>query len=190
MAMTAISVGRLLALMLGLRYRQVVTLRRVWVLVACLWLYHTSISAILFFNEDVFVIVICIEVILCIIISTCCYSKIYFILRQQQTQVQDHVRQEEANGGGIRINITRYKETVSSALWVQTIFLFSFLPIGLSVAVVVITGLVTPSLHLAVFVTFSLVSLNPSLNPFLYFWKTREVRQAVKDTIRGFGCLR
>ena len=31
--------------------------------------------------------------------------------------------------------------------------------------------------------TATLVLLNSSLNPFLYCWKIREVRQAVKDTL-------
>ena len=39
---TAISVDRLLALMLGLRYRQVVTLRRASVFVVTLWLFTTA----------------------------------------------------------------------------------------------------------------------------------------------------
>ena len=34
----AISVDRLLALLLGLRYRHTVTLRRVWVVIVCIWL--------------------------------------------------------------------------------------------------------------------------------------------------------
>ena len=34
----------------------------------------------------------------------------------------------------------------------------------------------------------TLVLLNSSLNPILYFWKMEEVRQAVKDTIRQVLC--
>ena len=60
MTLTAISVDRLLALMLGLRYRHVVTLRRVWFLVASFCLYHVSISAILYFNENIVVNALCI----------------------------------------------------------------------------------------------------------------------------------
>jgi len=82
LTMTAISVDRLLALMLGLRFRQVVTLRRFWVLVVSFWFYHASISPTLFFNADILIKLISVEVLLCVIISTCCYSKIYFILRQ------------------------------------------------------------------------------------------------------------
>ena len=186
MTLTAISVDRLLALKLGLRYRFVVTLRRVWSLVASLWLYHVSISTILYLNEDIVLNVICIEGILCIIISTCCYSKIYFILRQHQAQVQDNVHQEQLNEGWTGINTARYKKTVSSALWVQMMLLVCYLPMALTTVVAVITGLLTPSLYLAVYVSFSFVLLNSSLNPFLYCWKIKEVRQVVKDAIRGF----
>ena len=186
--LTAISVDRLLALMLGLRYRQVVTLRRVWALVAFIWLNNISISATLIFNGDIFLKVLTIEGMLCVIISSFCYSKIYFMLRQHQVQVQDHVQQGQLTGVGTGINLARYKKTVASALWVQTIYLLSYLPFCLTIAVVVITGLVTPSLYVAVFATLCLVSLNSSLNPFLYCWKMRELRQAVKDTIRGIWC--
>ena len=189
MTLTAISVDRLLALMLGLRYRQVVTLRKAWCLVTTLWLYNVSISTILYLNEDIFENTICVEGILCIIISTCCYAKIYSILRQHQAQVQNHVHQGQLNGGGpTGINLARYKKTVSSALWVQTLYLISFIPFGLTVAAYAVTGPLTPSLYLTLFVQFSFVFLNSSLNPFLYCWKMREVRQAVKDTIRGFWC--
>ena len=186
--LTAISVDRLLAVMLGLRYRQVVTLRRVWVLVVSLWFYHASISAISFFNGFIFVTLTCIEGILCIIISTCCYIKIYLTLRQHQAQAQGQVHQGQMNGGWVGINIARYKKTVSSSLWVQTVFLLSYVPFGFAVAILVITGLLIQPLYLALDVTFSLILLNASLNPFLYCWKMREVRQAVKDTIRRLWC--
>ena len=152
--LTSISVDRLLALMLGLRYRQVVTLKRAWVLVALIWLNNIAILATTFFNADIFVKLMSIKVMLCVIISTCCYSKIYLRLRQHQTQVQDHVHQGQLNGGGIGINVARYKKTVSSALWVQTVCLVCYAPFGLTSAVFVITGLVKPSFYLAVCVTF------------------------------------
>jgi len=61
LTMTAIGVDRLLALILRLRYRHVVTLRRVWVLVVSFWVHHVSISPTLFFNADIFVKLISIE---------------------------------------------------------------------------------------------------------------------------------
>lgn len=46
--LTAISVDRLLALLLGLRYRQVVTLKRVWILVVSFSLSNAAISMTFF----------------------------------------------------------------------------------------------------------------------------------------------
>ena len=43
---TAISVDRLLALLLGLRFRHVVTLRRVRVVITCFWLISASVGSI------------------------------------------------------------------------------------------------------------------------------------------------
>ena len=187
MTLTAISVDRLFALLLGLRYRQVVTLRRVRYLVATLWLYQVSISTTFYLNADFFVTAICAEGVLCIITLTCCYCKIYLKLRQHHAQVQGHAHQGQLNGG-IGINLARYKKTVSSALWVQTLYLVSYIPFGLTVAAYAVTGPLTPSLYLILYVQFSFVFLNSSLNPFLYCWKMRDVRQAVKDTIRGLWC--
>ena len=69
---------------------------------------------------------------------------------------------------GIGINITRYKETVSSELWVKTAFLLSYVPPGFAVAVLVITGFLKPPLHLALDLEFSLILSNASLHkPFL-----------------------
>ena len=108
LAMTAISVDRLLALMLGLQYRQVVTLKRVWVLVTALWLYNALISAILFYYAEIFLTLICIELLLCIIISSSCYSKIFLILRKHQAQVREHMHvHHEQLKGEIAVNIAR-----------------------------------------------------------------------------------
>ena len=47
---TAISVDRLLALLLELRYRQTVTLRRVWFFLVTFWLISTAIAIVRFYN--------------------------------------------------------------------------------------------------------------------------------------------
>lgn len=122
--------------------------------------------------------------------STFCYMKIYVTLRNHQTDVlQDNVQQRQPNGGGISKNIARYKKTVSSALWIFITLLACYLPFDVVTPIVVITGLDKLALNLAWHITLSLVLLNSSLNPFLYCWKIKEVRQALKDTIRKFCCF-
>jgi len=189
LTVTAISVDRLLALMLGLRYRQVVSLRRTSVFVVSLWLFITAIVIVAFYNFHIALNIAYVILLLCIGTSTFCYMKIYLTLRHRQTQVQGEVHQGQLDGQGITLNIARYRKTVSSALWIQMTLLACYLPYSTLTAFIVISGIDKPALNLVWAVTMSLLLLNSSLNPFLYCWKMKEVRQAVKDTIRQLSCL-
>ena len=185
MTLTAISVDRLLALKLRIRYKQVVTLRKVWVLVVIIWLSNTATAVIVLYipySSAIFPI----EVILCIIASSSCYMKIYRILRHQQAQVQQHVHQGQQNGGETPLNIARYRKTVSSALWVQMTLLACYLPFGVVMAILVIYK---PALILALHAKLTLLFLNSTLKPFLYCWKMKEVKHAVMNTIRKLNCF-
>ena len=177
---TAISVDRLLALLLGLRYRHVVTLRRVRVVILSFWLISVSLGSIRIFRSDVALKAASTLIPLSLVISIFCYTRIFFKLRHQQVQVP----QVQANEGQIPVNIARYKKSVSSVLWVQLALVVCYAPWGIAV-VLYVNGIGN---DVAWLVTETLVCLNSSLNPILYCWKIRAVRQAVKDTIRQLHC--
>ena len=177
---TAISVDRLLALLLGLRYRHVVTLRRVRAIIFCLWLISVSLGSIRISRKDVALKAASTLLPLSLVISIFCYTRIFFKLRHQQVQVP----QVQANEVEIPVNIARYKKSVSSVLWVQFALVACYAPWGIAVALYV-NGIEN---DVAWLVTETLVYLNSSLNPILYCWKIRAVRQAVKDTTRQLHC--
>ena len=189
LTITAISVDRLLALVLGLRYRQVVTLRRAHIFVIISWISGFIPPSVYIYSVRGSVILACTTTFLCTITSTFCYTKIYFTLRHHQAQVQDQVHQEEDNGGRMPLNISRYKKILSSALWVQITLVVCYLPYVIVAAIFAIRRSRTQFLDLAWELSISLTMLNSSLNSFLYYWKMQEVRQAVKDTIRQFWCF-
>ena len=147
LTLTAISVDRLLALMLGLRYRQVVTLRRVWALVAKFWLFSTALAIISLSNARIAIYIFCSIMLLCVVTSSFCYIKIYLTLRLNQAQVQDHVYQGQPNRGGIPLNVARYRKTVSSAIWVLITLVACYLPYAV-VSIFAISGSPTQFLHL------------------------------------------
>ena len=133
---TAISVDRLLTLLLGLRYRHVVTLRRVRVVIICFWLISASAGSIWILRNDIAYTLASVLLTLCLITSIFCYTRIHI-------KLQNIVPQGQPNGGETPLNIARYKKTVSTS---ATSLYFS-----------------------------------SSLNPILYCWKIREVKQAVKQ---------
>ena len=183
--LTAISVDRLLALLLGLRYRQVVTLKRTYVMVITFWVECTVRSAMWFWNPVITMWWGFITISMCLVTAVFSYTKIFFNLRHHQNQVQDHVQQPNQTN---QLNITRYKKALSTAIWLQLTLVACHLPYGVVTALEAKSGLPSFLNHARIY-TVTLVYLNSSLNPILYCWKLDEVRQAVKDTIRQVLCF-
>ena len=112
MTMTAISVDRLLALLLGLRYKQIVTLKRTYIIVTTLWVFTlvASFSAI-FYLLTIF-LYSSLVISFCLVISFASYTKIFCTLRYHQAQVGDQQRTSQTNA----LNMARFRKAVYSAL--------------------------------------------------------------------------
>ena len=193
----AISVDRLLALLLGLRYRHVVTLCRVRVLIACVWfiavsnasllcvawiLFHDKLELASLWTVRAFIIFF-------IIVSTFSYTKIFLTLRHQQAQVQGHVQPEQSSRVRSVLNIARYKKTVYSVAWIQFAMLVCYGPY-IVMAFLLHFGNIDYSTEVIIAgeVFLCLIVSNSSLNPVLYCWRIKDVRQQVKNTIRKCLC--
>ena len=187
---TALSVDRLLALLLGLGYRHVVTLKRIRAVLACGCL--ASLLIVLVWNQfggKTARIIIIIYLTLCLIISLFSYTKIVLRLRQHQSSVRDNAQQGQANTGGSPLNLERYKRTVVSVALVQLALVICYLPFNIFNTLIHLKG-INPDIYFVHYFTTTLLFLNSSLNPFLYCWRIKEIRQAVKATIRRFcACL-
>ena len=179
----AISVDRLFALLLGIRYRKVVTMKRACLLVPVFLLIsvtssilqHTHLLAFLAYNTLVWF--------LWLITSIYCYARIYLIL---QNHIQAQVIPRGEPNGISPLNLSRYKKTVSTALWIFSALMFCYLPLG---GVLIVSTFLQRSealLRLKI-LTMTLLYLNSSLNPMLYCWKIREVRNVVKKILWNVG---
>lgn len=180
--LTGISVDRLLALLLKLRYRQVVTLKRSRLAVTLMWLVNIFVATMYFWVHFIFLWYGYLLIAVCFVITTFSYTKIYATLRRHQTSVENRAFQRGQSAGELDMNITRYRKTLSAALWVQLTLVACFLPYAVVTALMGSYGL-SPSIILAGRAASTLVYLNSTLNPFLYCWKIREVRQVVKGTV-------
>ena len=76
---TAISVDRLLALLLKLRYRQVVTIRKVYAVAIASWICNgVGVSSLWCFSFDGWEVLAVMTIVVCLTTSMCCYTKIFF----------------------------------------------------------------------------------------------------------------
>ena len=189
MTSTAISVDKLLALLLGLRYRQVVTLRRVRAIIIFAWLINGALAG--YFLLSYISLYVYVGLVVCsLLISAFSYIKIYVRLRHQLLHVQGHVHQQQPAPSGVvaaALNVARYKKTVSTIAWLQLGLFACYFPF-IAVQVMATFGFAGKLPVSAFYASLSLLYLNSSLNPILYCWKIREVKQEVKDTITQLKC--
>ena len=184
----AISVDRLLALTLGIKYRQVVTMKRARLFVALFLLFSVGNCFTQYVNYFAFVVYSALMWILLLITSIYCYARIFFVLRNH---IQPQVMPQGQENGISPLNLSRYKKTVSSALSVFAALMICYLPFGLVLMIQTMLSEVSGRLVIGSYFSITLVYLNSSLNPFLYCWKIKEVRHSVKETLKnlGFGKL-
>ncbi|XP_067049531.1 melanocortin receptor 4-like [Acropora muricata] len=176
---TVISVDRLLALLLGLRYRHTVTLRRVRCFVVCFsasynckWIYIFLVFSGRFQQRWI-----------------CSYHNLFFPLCLLSRQnISQTATASSPSTGGIALDIERYKKIVCTMALVQLAFVFCYFPLFTFLILAQTTDWYkTGSIFHASALT--VVYFNSTLNPILYCWKIREVREAVKTTVKQVRCL-
>ena len=184
---------RLLALLLGLRYRYTVTLRRVcnWVVIVCFWLIGAlQATGSVFFEypetAKMAFWLFCALLKFSLLVSVFSYAKIFKTLRYRQVQVHGNTQQgQRPNGRGNQLNIARYKKTVYSIAWVQLALLVCYFPYILLGFLRLFDKLsYTTEVNIRWESSVTLLYLNSSLNPALYCWRIRDVRQEGKNIIR------
>ena len=102
--LTAISVDRLLALLLGIRYRQIVTLKRTYIIAATFWILSVGAVSISISHSRIIRWYSIIVIALCSVISIASYTKIFRTLRHHQAQLQDHVQQQPSQGTALNMD--------------------------------------------------------------------------------------
>ena len=173
---TAIAVDRLLAITLHLRYRQLVTSECVIIALVSVWLTSGS-AASLFVSLDIHnVIVVVIVEFVGILLATVAYIRIYRVVRYYQNQIHSQLQHQNAHTR----ELLREKKSAFKTVYFYVIFVACYLPYFCS-AIFLITDSAQSSFWLADHVKFFFVLLNSSLNPVVYCWRYREIRQIIKS---------
>ena len=188
---SAISLDRLQVLFSGLRYRHAVTLPRVRAAIICFWLIGLSYGSMFFWKNEIAFTVALVLMIISVLTSVFSYTKIYRKLRQHQLQAHT-VPQGQPKGRQVPLNIARYKKSVSSVLWVQLALVICYIPFIVVVMLKTYRTIHLPGKKIEIIfdVAATLTYLKSSLNPILFCWRIRAVRQAAKDTIKKLICFK
>ena len=187
MTMTVISVDRLLAMLLGLRYKEIVTLRRTYIILTIVWVGCLVAGLFSYLNYRIRLWYRIIIIPSALVISVASYTKIFRALRHHQAQIQDHVQQQPNQPNAL--NMARYRKAVYNAIWVQLALVVCYVPQFTVKIVIFLSTKRFSNFFLIYGMATVLIFFNSTLNPFLYCWKISEVRRAVKQTIRHAICF-
>ena len=146
--MTAITVDRLIALLLGLRYKQIVTLKHINIILAALWV-SSSIAALCYISDYRITFWFgYIGIPSCLLISMVSYTMIFRTLIHHQAQVQVQVQLQSSQPNSL--NLSRYRKAVYNELWVQLAFVVCYVPFTIVEIVFAKASKITFSSHLLV----------------------------------------
>jgi len=172
---------RFLALHYHMRYATLVTESRGKYILIIIWLISFLLSGFDLWSESLHRFTAGAVIIICLIISTFSYIRIYHIVRRHQLQI--HAQQQAALSfnTGNNLNIARLKRSAMNTFVFYIALIICYLPIYV---LLTLYGLSIKDWRTVWQFANTAVSMNSSINPFLYCWRLRELRQAVVKTSR------
>ena len=180
LTLSAVSIDRLLAVTVHLRYNTIVTVPRVIQTVVCLWVFSIIVVLLKFWitNWLVFPLVI---TLITFVVTTSSTLKIFQIARRHQRQITQQQQSVQSN----TINVLKCRKSALTILYVYGLFVISYLPVFVIMLIIqTLTGMKTKTMIIAVNYAATAVFINSFLNPVVYCWRIREIRRAVKNVLR------
>ena len=182
---TAITVDRFLALHYHMRYATLVTASRVKYTLIIIWLTTYLGRGVYFLNKRVHSFLSGVVTIICLLISTFSYIRIYRIVRRHQIQMQAQQQAVQSSDAENNLHITRLKRSALNTFVFYITLTICYFPMYV---LLTLKGLSYQDWETGWDFAVTLVYLNSCINPFLYCWRLRELRLAVVKTARQMLC--
>ena len=181
LTLTAISIDRYLAVYLHLRYREIITNRKIKLLLPALWMVGGAIAATSFLAITVLQWTLIIVESACFSTSLFVWIRIYQVIRRHKAQIQCQAQTQEQH-----FNMAKFKKSASNCMFLMFAYLLCYLP--LFIATVRLTINLNKSNFRLVFVSYTAFVLNSSLNPLVYCWRHQGIRAVVKQILKNICC--
>ena len=187
----ALNVDRFLAVHLHLRYRELVTYKRVLRLAILTWVLSALLSSICYLvteNLNPFMNITIIVWSLCLIFLTVISCRLYFAVRVHTKQIQASQLNQTALSDELA-TASRLRKSAVSSFYVNFVFLVCYLPFYCSLTTGIFfkkAAFTNSQIWQELFLlSRTLMFINSCLNPVIYCWRMRDIRHAIKDILRN-----
>ena len=177
--LSCVSVDRLLALTLHLRYNTIVTVPRLLKVAAFLWTGCITAVMLRFWVRN-WIIIPLVVLLLTFLVTALSTLKIFQIVRRHQRQISQQQQSVQMNS----VNVLKCRKSAVTVLYVYGLLLIFYLPFFATMFAEALFGY-TMKVKIAYNYTTTAVFINSCLNPFVYCWRIKEIRHAVKNTLKN-----
>ena len=188
--MTGIAIERYLALYLHLRYKQIVTVKRILIAASGLWTFFILLSASRFWiaNDNIFNNIAIPVMFSSLVFTFVAYTRVLKYVRRHENQInyQNATSTVQYPVNYRMSRIMRYKKSTLTMVYIVGIFVLCYIPFLCVKIVHKIEGYTT-SVKTAYLYASTIVFLNSSFNPMVYCWRITDIRRALKELC--FRCL-
>ena len=182
-SVTALCADRFLAIHLHLRYQELVTYKRLATVVVSTWVISAFISLIRFrLPKNIMYVSFAVIQSACIVTATSLSVKLYPTIRRHINQIQ--VPQVAQNDQGE--SVQRKRKCAMASLYVYLVFIVCYLPNTCVLLIIATNSKRSNSLQHLQLYTLTLLFLNSTLNPLIYYWKMKDIKHTFVGTLRNF----
>lgn len=204
--LTAISIDRLLALILNVRYRIVVTLRFTARTVGVLWILSIILTLPLFIYPLSFVYCMVLLGAICFAVTMFAYAKLLRLIQRQRCRVQTDLHAAQNNQATSQtqiaqhtqeikyqctndaqhmqhptemINIAKYRSSTHTVVYLVLFMIIFYSPYLISNIVLAVTRTSDDRFKATFNITHTILFMNSLLNPLFHCWRMRNIRKAI-----------
>ena len=170
---------RYLALHYHMRYHDVITTKRVILYIVFLVIVMAIASLLRFAMANIrpFLYFSICGLLLSLITLLTCSWKIYKQVRRHFLQIHDQNSKESKS-----IDMRRFKKSLINMAYIAILYIIAYMPFTCVLFLYLHKGF-TVDVEVAYDITRTLAFVSSIWNPFLYFWKIQELREAVKKVL-------
>jgi len=180
--LAAVSIDRLLALTLHLRYNTAVTVPRVFQIIFVIWILCITCVTLRFWMSTLWFVLPAVSFLLTLLVTILGTSKIFQIVRRHQRQMsRQNMAIQRLQPG--TVNVLKCKNSAVTVLYVYGLFIIFYLPFCGAIVLQYLTGY-NRRVKIAYDYSATVVFINSFLNPLVYSWRITEIRRAVKKVLR------
>lgn len=191
--LTVISIDRFLAIKLKVSYANLVTLKRVATILLLWWILGGIINFYFFILSNlklkILIALFCTTMACVLSIITISYYKATKLLRKLVSEISPEGSNEQTSAKS-NFDVSKYQKSLKTMIIVLVTIMAFYTPYFIALVVHVASSNERENIFIYQYAVLAevLMFANSTVNPVVYLWRMRDLREAVKSFLRTFIC--